>query len=168
VGRTWRPRRVAITIDVIAFAAVDEDTLLDAIPLSEVLGIESLDQKDVQQQQPKNSFEKPIDFTYAFQIRTMPDGQNAGRKYFLHADSDEQVAAFTKQLGQLSRAASDRAASRSRWAKAQRTVRAAYTSDFVQSVAALLIIGVCLARAESRQPRHRFFPGALLSDRFPA
>ena len=136
------------------FAAVDEDTPLDAIPLSEVMGVESWDQKDVQQQQPKNSFEKAIDFTHAFQIRTVPDGQNAGRKYFLRAESDEQVAALTRQLSQLSRVASDKAASRSRWAKAQRTVRAAYTSDLVQSVAALLIIGVRRARAELRESRH--------------
>ncbi len=132
------------TNDVIAFAAVDEDTLLDAIPLAEVMGVESLDHKDVQQQQLKNSFEKAIDFTHAFQIRTLPDGQNAGRKYFLRAESDEQVAALLKLLAQLSQIASDKAASRSRWAKAQRIVRATYTSDMVQSVAALLIIGVRL------------------------
>jgi hypothetical protein len=134
------------TDDVIAFAAVDEDTLLDAIPLSEVLGVESLDQKDVQQQQPQNNFEKTIDFTYAFQIRTLPDGENAGRKYFLRAESDEQVIIITKELAQLSRIAADKAASRSRWAKAQRIVRAVYTSDMVQSVAAMLIIGVRLAQ----------------------
>ncbi len=109
------------------------------------MGIESLDQSHQKdQQQPKNSFEMIIDFTFNFQIRTQPEGQNAGRKYFLRAESDEQVTALTKELIQLSQIAADKAAARSRWRKTQRIVRTVYTSNIVQSVAAMLIIGVLL------------------------
>jgi hypothetical protein len=73
------------------------------------MGIESLDQKFLPQQQPEKSFEKTIDFAFAFQIRTLPDGQNAGHKYFLRAESDrdEQVAVLLKKLDQLSQIAAD-------------------------------------------------------------
>ena len=84
--RTSRSQRVAITPDVIAFAAVGESTLL--------------------------------------------------------GDSDSRVARLLRDLDQLAQAASDRAAARSRWAKAQRVVRAAYNSDPVQAAAAFLIIAV--------------------------
>ncbi len=140
--RTWRSQRFAVTADVIAFAAVNEQILLDAIPLSEVVGVESLDHKDLEEHQPKNGFEKIIDFRFSFQIRTLHDGQNAGRKYFLRGESDEQVARLIKELVHLSQVASDKAAARSRWAKAQRVVRNAYNSDPVQGVAAFLIIAV--------------------------
>jgi hypothetical protein len=153
--RTWRSQRVAITADVIAFAVVGEQTLLDAIPLAEVVGVESLDHKDLEEHQPKNSFERIIDFRLSFQIRTLPDGKNAGRKYFLRGESDEQVTKLIRDLIHLAQTASDRAAARSRWAKAQRVVRNAYNSDPIQGAAAFLIIAVRLRSASARAPQMR-------------
>jgi hypothetical protein len=136
---------VVYTSDVIAFAAVNEEILLDAIPLSEVISIDlmkDLDQTEEHEHHPHNSYEAAIDFTHAFQIRTLKDGQNAGRKYVLRADSDDQAAIFVSELNHLSRVAAEEAVARTRWENLQRRVRAVYDSSLFQGVSAILIIVV--------------------------
>jgi hypothetical protein len=52
--RNWISRRVAYTNEVIAFAKLGEQTLLDAIPLAEVASIEpmkSAEQKETEKSQ---------------------------------------------------------------------------------------------------------------------
>ncbi len=133
------------TKEVIAFAAVDEDMLLDAIPLSEVISIDlmkDLDQSDEHQHHLHNSYEAAIDFTHAFQIRTQKDGQNAGRKYVLRAETDEQAAMFVSELNHLSRVAAEEAMARTKWERIQRRVRMVYDSSLFQGISAILIIVV--------------------------
>ena len=133
------------TDKVIAFARVNENILLDAIPLAEVESIDSmqnLDQIDVQQQQPTNSYEAAIDFTFAFQIRTQKGGYNAGRKYVLRAESEEEINAIVADLDRITRLAAQNAAARSYFSKIQKRVRVAYSSTIYQSISAVLIIAV--------------------------
>ena len=148
ICRTWRERRVVYTHEVIAFAAVNEGVLLDAIPLSEVISIDlmkDLDPSDEEHQHLHNSFEAAIDFTHAFQIRTHKDGQNAGRKYVLRADSDDQAAMFVSELNHLSRVAAERAVARTRWERIQRRIRKVYDSSVFQGISAILIVVVSVS-----------------------
>ena len=124
--------------------------LLDAIPLSEVISIDmmkDLDQSDEQHHHLHSSYEAAIDLTHAFQIRTHKDGQNAGRKYVLRADSDDQAASFVTELNHLSRLAAERAMARTRWERFQRRVRKVYDSSLFQGISAILIVVVryCVA-----------------------
>ena len=143
--RNWQYRRVAITSDVITFARVDECTLLDAIPLSEVTSIDlmkSTEQGDEQVGHQTNGYESVIDFTNAFQIRTKKDGQNAGRKYILRASSDEEVAKTIIHLDTLAKIAAEKAAARTKWEKIRNRVRLIYDSSWFQGTSAILIIAV--------------------------
>ena len=143
--RNWQDRRVACTKDVIAFARADESTLLDAIPLFEVMSIEvmiSVDQRADQHGQQTNSYDAVVDFTNAFQIRTVKNGQNAGRKYVLRANSAEEVTAIMDQLSDLAKKAAENEAAKTWRDKLQQRVRQVYISQWFQAITTTLIIAV--------------------------
>jgi hypothetical protein len=102
----------------------------------------NLDQTYVQEHQPTNSFEAAIDFTNAFQIRTQKGGYNAGRKYVLRAESEEEITSIIADLKGVAKRAAKKAAARSRLSKIQKRVRVVYTSNLIQSISAFLIIAV--------------------------
>jgi hypothetical protein len=119
--------------------------MLDAIPLAEFIGVESMiaiRERESSDEHPHNDFEKAMDFTCALQIRTIKNGYNAGRKYFLRANSDEERDDLVKQLLVLSKNAKARAETASAWEKMQNRVRRVYNSSLFQGVAAFLIIAV--------------------------
>ena len=119
--------------------------MLDAIPLKEIIGVESMvgiRENESSEGQPQNEFEKAMDFTCAFQIRTKKHGYNAGRKYFLRADSDQERDELIKQLTLLTELAIARAETASQWERMQSRVRVVYNSSLFQGVAAFLIIAV--------------------------
>jgi hypothetical protein len=119
--------------------------LLDAIPLAEVESIDSmlnLDQTYVEEHQPTNSFEAAIDFTNAFQIRTQKGGYNAGRKYVLRAESEDEITLMVADLKRVTKRAAKKAAARSRLGKIQKRVRVVYNSTVCQFISAILIIAV--------------------------
>jgi hypothetical protein len=138
---------VAYTADVIAFARVNEEVLLDAIPLSEITTIESMQnthQFDASCNHSKNSYETAIDFTHAFQIRTRKDGQNAGRKYVLRASSDEEALVIIREIKHLSEQAAEKAVARSYWGNLRRRINFMYKSTLFQGLSACMIIMVRL------------------------
>ncbi len=92
--------------------------------------------------QPQNEFEKAMDFTSAFQIRTKKNGYNAGRKYFIRGDSDQERDELINQLTVLSKIAIARAETATKWERMQSRVRVVYNSSLFQGVAAFLIIAV--------------------------
>jgi hypothetical protein len=152
MSRNWISRRVAYTHEVIAFAKVGEETLLDAIPLAEVTSIEpmqSAEQKDVETSASdvENAFEVAVDYSNGIQIRTMNSGHNAGRKYYLQASSTEELVNILSELRSLTKVAVDRAEASSKWSKLQERVRVMYESSWFQGIAALLIISVLFITA---------------------
>lgn len=137
-----------MTNEVIAFARSNEDTLLDVIPLTEVTGIEvmqDVDQKGKMRQQRSFSeitVENVINFANAFQIRTKHDGYNSGRKYIVQADSTETLSSLTIGIPNFSKAAVLRADARPLWKRMQERVRAMYSSSPFQGVCSFLIMAV--------------------------
>jgi hypothetical protein len=134
---------VAYTADVIAFARVKEDMLLDAIPLAEITTIESMpitSHYDISSNHSKNSYETAVDFTHAFQIRTRKDGQNAGRKYVLRASSDEEAVVIINEIKHLAELAAEKAVTKSFWGNLRRRIYARYQSNAFQGVSACMII----------------------------
>jgi hypothetical protein len=118
---------------------------LDAIPLKEIIGVESMvgiRESESPEGQPQNEFEKAMDFTSAFQIRTKKNGYNAGRKYFIRGDSDQERDELINQLTVLSKIAIARAETATKWERMQSRVRVVYNSSLFQGVAAFLIIAV--------------------------
>jgi hypothetical protein len=130
---------------VIAFAKVGQEMLLDAIPLVDVISIETmqtLEHKDTEKSLSENTFEVAVDISNAFQIRTKKDGYNAGRKYYLQASSDQELADLLSELRSLTKSAAERAEANSKWTKMQERARFFYNSSMFQAFAAFLIIAV--------------------------
>jgi hypothetical protein len=137
---------------VIAFARLDEDVLLDAVPLSEVIGIDCMKEVDQDDVASKSNFESAVNFTHAFQIRTKKDGFNAGRKYFIQANSDEELTQLVDEISKVAIIAAEREAARSKWEKIQLDVREFYNASWLQGAAAFLIIAVQIAVLQNPIP----------------
>ena len=69
-------------------------------------------------------------------------GYNAGRKYVLGAESEEEITSIVADLKRVTKLAAKKAAARSYLGKMQKRVRKAYNSTVFQSISALLIIAV--------------------------
>jgi hypothetical protein len=164
ICRTWNPRRLILTNEIIAFAKTNEDMLFDAIPLTDVIGIELMQgvgQKGkvkLQRSFSEITVENVIDFNNAFQIRTKQDGYNSGRKYIVQADSDATLSSLTIVIPNFSKAAVLRADARPMWRRMQERVRALYSSSPFQGIASFLIMAVRInlaPRARSTPPPDR-------------
>jgi hypothetical protein len=131
------------TNDVIAFAQPNQDVLLDVIPLSEVIEIESMqNMDDIEQQHSGVVFGSAIDFTHAFQIRTKKQGKNSGRKYYMRAETDDAATAIISSLTKYAKTAAKKAAAETRWEKIRSRILTIYDSSIFQGLAAILIVGV--------------------------
>ncbi len=110
----------------------------------EIESMQKMDGKDIEQPQLNSTYGNTIDFTHALQIRTDKQGQNAGRKYCLRADSDEAAAALIGKLNKLAKVARKAAAAATRWERIRSRVCKVYDSSMFQGVAAFLIVGVSI------------------------
>jgi hypothetical protein len=77
------------------------------------------------------------------QIKTIPDGYNSGRTYYLRAQSESTCRKITSALNKLCTAARERASVKSRFEKVQLQLRGVYCSTPFQIFTAILIILVC-------------------------
>ena len=115
--------------------------MLDRIPLHEVLSVEPVSQPASQAAVTGlAALETAVDFSRSFQIRTIPDGYNSGRKYFLQAESDIVCSNLVSTLQGFVRSAVFR--SKSPGQRRQELIWRIYNSNFFQSLAAVLIIMV--------------------------
>ncbi len=127
------------TKDLIAFSHIDNDQVLDRIPLHEVVAVERVPP-------PASSggvtglaaLETALDFSRSLQIRTIPNGFNSGRKYFLQAESETLCSNLIFTLQGFVGSAIFR--SRSPGQHRQELIRRIYNSNSFQSFAAVLII----------------------------
>ena len=130
---------------------VNEDREIDFIPLHEVSKVQEMfidetkrDSTSVnaQSDRHKDNGETNL-FDNAFQVATIPDGHNSGRRYYLKASSRHERQEYLKMLGDLAMDAARRAAGNTRIRLMQDTVRRFYMSKPFQYLAALLIVAVC-------------------------
>jgi hypothetical protein len=144
--RTWHLRRFVLTASDIVFAKVNEDTLLDTIPLVEIQGIESikgLENNSEPKSLSESTIENSVDFLNAFQISTKKNGYNAGRKYFLRADADGgPLALINAVCSAAALAAGHTEKGQWKWSKVQEQVRECYNSNLFQGTATFLIMAV--------------------------
>ncbi len=138
--RIWQSRRVVFTKNIIAFAYVGDNNMLDYVPLCEICGIDNLDHEVDQRGSSTLQLEKAVNALHALQIQTVPEGHNSGRKYFLQADTELQRNELMTQLKSLVDRASTE--SISSFKRRQMVIKRVYNSNMVQSIAALLIVMV--------------------------
>ena len=77
-----------------------------------------------------------------FQIRTIENGYNAGRPYYVQAESPEDCSEFVADLENYVVVAKRRANGSSRFIESQRLAQRVYNSPPFQIIAAILIITV--------------------------
>jgi hypothetical protein len=146
--RTWHPGRIVLTSDIIAFVRPNEETLLDVIPLTDVIGVEMMQEvnhkgsPEFQRSLSEITVENVIDFANAFQIRTRKNGHNAGRKYFVQAGSKDTLRSLVMGIPNFGKAAVLRANEQPFWRRLQQQVCAMYSASWFQGLASFLIMVV--------------------------
>jgi hypothetical protein len=148
---------VVISERMIAFAHVNDEALVDKIPIDEIVSIEGVvHQRVTAEKIPvlnsanmlaslKNLGIQKDDVTDTLRISTHSSGHNAGREYFLRASSSTLCEELIGKLTEYSDAAK-RADSSSWIAIFHQKLRMVYVSEKFQSVAAVLIILVLLLK----------------------
>jgi hypothetical protein len=146
----WTKKKIYLT-------SVSEYTVFDSIPLVEIASIQQINETSrngsstpaptptPQQHRPssvKSADSSQTRFQYALQLKTIPDGFNSGRTYYLQAASDEQCYDVCESLSRLARRAREDDAATSCIRLAQERVAAVYESTPFQAAVALLIITV--------------------------
>jgi hypothetical protein len=133
---------------------VEEEHVIDAIPLFEIDFIcaaqnDEISGQDEFSNQPhkKSEPDRKADpqkekFKNSFQIRTLVDGYNSGRAYYLKASSEQECADLISKLGTSARVAKKAKEAKTRFEKSQERVRIAYRSILCQGFTAAMIIAV--------------------------
>ena len=147
------------------FALAGDDVIRDQIPLAEILSVDVMrESKDLDNlysnlRDPnqfgrtssrdfprRRSSTNESDDTFMtlniFQIRTMQDGFNSGRTYYLKAESKDDCDKISSELKSKAVVARRRAEGTSRFLKSQSMVAEVYLSTPFQLCSALLILAV--------------------------
>jgi hypothetical protein len=130
---------------------VNDDAVIDIIPLHEVLMIRDMsfyneiaddgsefnvtatsDEEKSTAESNKNQF----------QIETSPQGYNSGRVYLIEVNSAQRFRVLLEDLTKLSTTAREEAEAKSRFKKTQDKVGKVFNSDIVQRILAIMIFGV--------------------------
>ena len=77
---------------------------------------------------------------FSFQIRTLTDGFNSGRTYYLHSTSAKECTEVVEILRNLVDIARKRAENESKFRESQKWLRAVYNSNIFQFCSSFLII----------------------------
>ena len=143
---SYQKRRVVITNDYIIFSEVNQQEIVDFIPIADIFSVDDLDgitaESGVQENQSQAniaSLETVASTLSAFQIRTVPLGYNCGRKYCLQANSDPQCEELIKLLDKLTIAARKRKEAKTALQRSQDAVRVVFESSPFQMSSAVLI-----------------------------
>ncbi len=143
---SYEKRRVVITNDYIIFTEVDQQEIIDFIPIADIFSVDDLDGitsgsgvQENQNQANIASLETVASTLSAFQIRTVHMGYNCGRKYCLQAESDPQCEELITLLDKLAVAARRRKESKTAFQRSREAVLAIYVSTPFQMCSALLI-----------------------------
>ncbi|EKX43249.1 hypothetical protein GUITHDRAFT_110665 [Guillardia theta CCMP2712] len=91
---SWNPRNVVMTSEFLLFAYIDSNTAVDIIPLNEIMCLIGSHGED------KAASSSAADDFLTFVIVTSPDGYNAGKKYVLRAQSDEEYSKWLELMEQ--------------------------------------------------------------------
>ncbi len=154
--RKWNPRRIVFTRKIIAFSNVNDDAVIDVIPLHEVVMIRDLSlfneiaDNGSEFNGTANSDEESAESNKnQFQIETSPQGYNSGRTYQIESESPQNFRILVEDLTKLSAVAREEAEAKSRFKKTQERVGKVFNSDIIQRILAIMIFGVGKLRKQN-------------------
>ena len=116
------------------FAHMNEDVVIDEIPLSEIKIVKGMVVEDDTGKVETKEME--------LMVETSPDGYNSGRTYYLQAETKESRQDIIRKISQYSASACEKANSQSALSQAQLRVLKVYRSSLFQKIAAFLIASV--------------------------
>jgi hypothetical protein len=122
-----------LSAEKILFAHIDDDDVVDLIPLTEIKTVREMVGGD-----GEGTANDPNEFM----IETSPEGYNSGRTYYLQADSSSSCRAISSKFLHCATVALERAHARTAFEQAQQRVRKVYRASWFQNSVALLIIAV--------------------------
>ena len=131
-----------LVTDVMYIAQMNQDTVIDQIPLAEVQLVREMDNVEGEDSEAKQSND--------LMVETHPEGYNSGRTYYLQANSRASCQDLVRTLSQYCTAAHEKAHARTVFAQAQRQVDKVYRSALFQGFFAFLIIAVSTLTLYSR------------------
>ena len=147
---SYELRRVVITKEHVIFAEVNQESIIDFIPLVDIFSVDDLDGvttetsvvEESQSLAHIASLETVASTLSAFQIRTVRTGYNCGRKYCLQAKSDRQCDELIKLLNSLAAAVATQRliATKTVLERSQDAVRKFFDSPGFQVASAGLIL----------------------------
>jgi hypothetical protein len=121
-------------IDMMYFAQINEDVVIDQIPLSEIKIVKEMVIEDATGKVETKDME--------LMIETAPDGFNSGRTYYLQAETKVLRQDIIIKISQYSISAYEKANAQSALSQAQLRVLKVYRSSLFQKFAAFLIAAV--------------------------
>ena len=124
-------------VDLMYFAQLNDDKVIDQIPLAEINGVKEMNA--VEKESDEAEDEKQL------MIETHPEGYNSGRTYYLQAESKASCQDIIKTILRYCAAAYERAHVQSVFHQAQLRVLKVYRSTVFQRFVAFLIVSVCFS-----------------------
>ena len=145
---------MALTKKVIAISNMNDDAVLDIIPLHEITAIQDMTLiKELEEDDASDaggsaagddggSTDLNDSGKNTLQIETSQVGYNSGRVYQIRAASVENFSPMLEKMLKLSTIAREEAEKKSKFRKSQDRVGNVFNSDTVQRILALMIFGV--------------------------
>jgi hypothetical protein len=154
----YQKQRLVISEDYVIFAEVDQQEIIDFIPIADIVSVDDLDgitadsgAKEDQSQANIASLETVASTLSAFQIRTIPCGYNCGRKYCLQAGSDSQCEELIKLLDKLVSSAHQKRQAKSTFQRSQDAMRKLFNSSpFQMGSAALIFLNFFISAVDAQ------------------
>lgn len=133
-----------LTAKYVIFGRLKSEDVIDIIPQHEISSITSESATETIVQEEGDVIDKDNTIGAArqfFYIQTIPDGYNSGRQYKIRANSSQNLKAIIQTLSTLSRAASEKAAAKSKFRKTQDKVARLFNNNWTQRILAMIIFG---------------------------
>ena len=140
------------TKKIIAFSNVNDDSVLDIVPLHEVINVRDTTLQNEIMGDADSEFDGTSDSDAdetikknIFEIETNPEGYNSGRVYQIQAASAHDFRKIFNDLTKLASTAREEAEAKSRFKKSQQRVGKVFNSNIVQGALAILVCAVSTA-----------------------
>ena len=144
---------MTFTHKIIAFSNVNDEGVIDVIPLHEVMCIrdtslrkesiaDEFDTSEVNGSNSSHDETTAVSGKNVFEIETNPAGYNSGRLYQIRAKSAQDFRAMFEYLTKLSSDAREEAEAKTKFKKSQDRVGKVFNSNPLQGFLAVLIFAV--------------------------
>jgi hypothetical protein len=173
--RSWKPRMIAWSNRVVKFSRIGEAVAIDSIPLHEIVLVSKMNHDDINMLDsrsmdsrfpayiyprswiPHTNAVRASQFEVLLQIKTIPEGFNSGRTYYLKTSSDDNGNLIISKLETAIRHHRKKHEIHTRFEKSQKSVKKFISSTFFKSASCLLILAVRNTPAALQQHRNRIF-----------